>query len=128
MIAAALTLALCIARPLEVTLMGDDLARALGTRLFMARSLTIVAVAIAAGIATALVGPIGFVGLIAAHSSALAASRLGLGAGVRHLIAAALCGVIRVALWPGELPAGIVAAILGAPFLLWIIRRTRSLT
>ncbi|MCD2498488.1 FecCD family ABC transporter permease [Microbacterium nymphoidis] len=136
MIAAALALALCIARPLEVTLMGDDLARALGTRLFMTRSLTTIAVAIAAGTATALAGPVGFVGLIAAHSAALAANRLGLSAAGRHLTAAAFCGAIllladlvgRVALWPGELPAGIVAAILGAPFLLWIIRRTRSLT
>ncbi|QCQ16248.1 FecCD family ABC transporter permease [Microbacterium sp. RG1] len=136
MVAASLTLAMCIARPLEVTLLGDDLARALGTRLFVTRALAVVAVAIAAATATALVGPIGFVGLIAARAAALAASRLGLSPGCRYILSASLCAALllgadlvgRVALWPGELPAGIVAAIVGAPFLLWIVRRTRSLT
>ena len=135
-IGVSLALVIATARSLELTLMGDDLARALGGRLLLTRAATSLAVGVACGAATALVGPIGFVGLLGAHVAVIVASRFSIPATPRHLLAAAGGGVLlvladlvgRIALWPGELPAGIVVAVIGAPFLLVILRRNRSLT
>lgn len=136
LIGLSLIVALAVSRALELTLMGDDVARALGARLLPTRATTVLAVALASAAATALVGPIGFVGLLGAHLAAATAQRLALPAALRHLVAAAGGGALlvladlvgRIAFWPGELPAGIVVAAIGSPFLLLIIRRNRSLT
>lgn len=79
------------------------------------------------GIVTALTGPIGFVGLIVPH-----ALRLAIGADHRLLIpssffmGAAFLGVCdtvaRTALAPAELPVGVITAMLGGPFFIWILR------
>lgn len=132
----ALLIAAVISRTLELTRLGDDSARSLGARLGVTRAATVISVALASAASTALVGPVTFVGLIAAHAATRLSEALGLDAFARHTLAA-LGGAIllvcadvigRVALWPGELPAGIVVAIIGAPILLWIVRRTRSLS
>lgn len=128
---AAIILGIVSAHSLELTLMGDDIARSLGVRLLTTRIAVVVSVSLASALATALVGPISFVGLIAAHAASGLATRWGMSAAMRHMTAAfagatvlVLADLIgRVALWPGELPAGIVAAVLGAPFMLWLIRR-----
>lgn len=79
------------------------------------------------GAITAVTGPIGFVGLIVPH-----ALRLWMGADHRVLLPCsfllgaaflALCdAVARVALAPAELPVGVVTAILGGPFFIWLLR------
>lgn len=135
-VTAALVVAAAVSRTLELTLLGDDSARSLGVRLGMTRSFTVLGVALASSAATALVGPIAFVGLISAHVATRIAESAGLHAMIRHLLAAIggavllICADVvgRVAVWPGELPAGIVVAVIGAPVLLWIVRRARSLT
>ena len=132
----ALLLAALVSRSLELTRLGEDSARALGARLGLTRTGTVVSVALASSAATALVGPVAFVGLIAAHAAARLSELAGLDAYARHSLSAIggaillLCADIigRVALWPGELPAGIVIAVIGAPALLWIVRKARSLT
>lgn len=136
LIAAAALLTVCLARSLEVTLLGEELASSLGSNLLATRVAAVLAVALASATATALVGPIGFVGLLAAHAAADVARRTGTGPSTRYLLAA--CGgalvlvaadvIGRVALRPGELPAGIVAAVIGAPFLLRIVRSSRAIS
>jgi iron complex transport system permease protein len=82
------------------------------------------------GSVTALTGPIGFVGLIVPH-----ALRLRLGADHRLLIPCsfllgaaflALCDTLaRTALAPTEVPVGVVTALLGGPFFIWLLRSKR---
>lgn len=132
----ALLLTALLSRTLELTRLGDESARSLGARLGITRAMTVVSVALASSAATALVGPIAFAGLIAAHGATRSAAALGLEAFTRHALAGIggaillVCADVigRIVLWPGELPAGIVVAVVGAPMLLWIVRTTRSLT
>lgn len=80
------------------------------------------------GAVTSLTGPIGFVGLIIPH-----AVRMLFGADHRVLIPAsfllggaflALCDTVaRIALAPAEVPVGVITAMLGGPFFIWILRR-----
>jgi iron complex transport system permease protein len=79
------------------------------------------------GAVTALTGPIGFVGLIVPH-----ALRLAFGADHRLLVPASFflgaaflgaCDTIaRTALAPAEVPVGVITAMLGGPFFIWILR------
>jgi len=118
----------CLSRSLDALALGDDLARALGARVERARLGLVVAGAALVAIAVAAAGPIGFVALIAPNIAA----RLTRSSAVATLPVAALCGatlvlaadfVARAALAPSELPVGIVTAILGAPFFLYLLAR-----
>jgi iron complex transport system permease protein len=80
---------------------------------------------------TALTGPIGFLGLIVPH-----ALRLAVGADHRLLVPASFCvgaaflvlcdTVARTALAPEEIPIGVITAMLGGPFFIWLLRSKRS--
>jgi iron complex transport system permease protein len=110
--------------------LGDDVARGLGQRLGVARVACAAATVLLCGCATALVGPIAFVGLVVPH---LARRIVGpdnrwilryapvLGAIV--LVSADIVG--RMIAPPGELEAGIVVALLGAPVMIAVVRRSR---
>ena len=126
----AVGVALCIAvgRSLNVTALGEDLAKSMGGNVARTQALSLVAVTLLAGAATAGAGPIGFVGLMVPH-----VVRRFTGPDWRWILAyatvvapALLLGadiVGRVIIRPAELPAGIVTAFLGAPVLIWLIRR-----
>ncbi|MFF0308924.1 FecCD family ABC transporter permease [Streptosporangium sp. NPDC004379] len=130
-IGAGLLLALALARPLGTLSLGDDTARALGVRPARIRTVSIVAVTLLCGAATAACGPIVFVGLMVPHLV-----RAVTGPDLRWLLpyCAVLAPVLllgadvlgRVVARPGELQAGIVTAVLGGPFFLYLIRRTRT--
>ena len=116
--------ALLAAGRLNILLLGDDMARGVErTRIL----LTAVAALLAAS-AVSVVGLLGFVGLIVPH-----AARLMVGADHRVLLpAAALLGVAvltlsdtaaRLLFAPLELPVGILMAVIGAPFFLYLLRR-----
>jgi iron complex transport system permease protein len=116
--------AMLLGRPLGALELGDDAARALGTRIELNR-LALIACAIAlVGFATAAAGPILFVALIANPI----ATRL-LGAAGSSVLAAAFTGAIVVLgaelvcdhLLPVELPTGVVTGAIGAPYLLWLL-------
>ncbi len=121
------------AREWNLLAVGEEWAAARGVatgRLMLAGYL---AGSFIAGSITALTGPIGFVGLIVPH-----ALRLRLGADHRLLIPCsflagapflALCDTLaRTALAPTELPVGVITALLGGPFFIWLLRsRRRSL-
>jgi iron complex transport system permease protein len=123
-------LALALARPLNALALGDDVGRALGAAVGSTRALGALAVTLLCGGATALAGPIGFVGLTVPH-----AVRALTGPDVRRVLAGSivlaptlLLGadvVGRVVVRPGELEVGIVTALVGAPVFIALARRTR---
>ncbi len=116
---------------LNLLALGDDVARGLGVRLGATRVVTAVAVIVLAGTATSLAGPIALLGLAVAH-----AARGLIGTDYRWLTP--LAGVIgatvlltadvigRLVVAPAELEAGIVAAVVGAPVLIALVRRSKA--
>ncbi|WP_324651267.1 iron ABC transporter permease [Georgenia sp. H159] len=123
-------LALLSGRALNLLAMGDDVARGLGLAVGRARLLAIVAAVLLAGGATALAGPIVFVGLVVPH-----VIRAFTGPDYRWILAAAVvvgptlllaADVLgRLVARPGELEAGLVVAFVGAPAMIAIVRRSR---
>ncbi|MET0132677.1 MAG: iron chelate uptake ABC transporter family permease subunit [Kibdelosporangium sp.] len=130
-LAVGVVLALLLGPPLNALALGDELGGALGVRIAPTRVLTGVAVLLLAGSATAAAGPIAFVGLAAPHLA-----RVLTGADQRWLMPySAVVGAIvillsdmlgRVVLPSGELRVAIMTAIVGAPFLVVLIRRKRA--
>ena len=123
-------LALLLARPLDTLALGDDVARALGSHPVRARAMTGAAAACLVGAATAIAGPISFIGLLVPH---LVRPFTGPSTG-RVLVASTIAGaalflcadvLARTVLWPGELPVGVVSAAIGAPVMLLVLRRSR---
>ncbi|PWJ54351.1 iron complex transport system permease protein [Quadrisphaera granulorum] len=125
-----LVLALLAGSSFNALALGEDSARALGARVSTTRVLGIVAITLLAGSATAIAGPIAFVGLMMPH-----VARWMVGPDHRWILAySALLGPILVLVadvigriaTPGELPVGIVTAFLGAPVLLVLVRSRRG--
>ena len=123
------TLALCaLARPLNALMLGEAEAFHLGTRVEAVKRLAVVLAAIAVAAGVAFTGLIGFLGLVVPHLV-----RLGFGSDHRLVLpgAALLGGALlvladlaaRSLAAPAELPVGVVTALLGAPFFLWLLRR-----
>lgn len=118
-------------RILNSLALGDDVARGLGQNVALARVVTALGIVLLCGSATALAGPIGFVGLVVPH-----AVRFFTGPDYRWilpfsmvlapalLLASDVIG--RVVLLPGEVPAGIMTAIVGAPIFVWLVRRGKG--
>jgi iron complex transport system permease protein len=125
---AGVLLALVSAPALNALSLGDDVARSLGFSVRRTRVTGIVAVSLLAGAATAMCGPIAFLGLVVPHVvRALTGPDYrwllpcaGL-AGAAVLLAADVVG--RVVVRPGELQVGIVLALVGAPFFIALVRR-----
>lgn len=123
-------LGLTSSRRLNALALGDDTARGLGRRVGLDRAVLGVAIVLLAGCATALAGPIAFVGLMVPHAVRAAVGPdhrvvlpLSLLAGAALLLVADVIG--RVLLPPSEVQVGIMAAIIGAPFFLALVRRGR---
>ena len=127
-IAAGLAGALAVARPLSALSLGDDVAHALGTRVAWTRFAVLALVTVLAGAATAVAGPIAFVGLIVPHLA-----RRPSGGSTGWLVAFTLVlGPVlllvsdigsRVLLATGEVPVAVVTAIVGGVVLIWVVRR-----
>ncbi|TFV67771.1 UNVERIFIED_ORG: iron ABC transporter permease [Bacillus sp. AZ43] len=132
-IAAGLVLALVNSPALNLLGLGEDVARGLGQRIWLARLVGLLAITLLAGAATAACGPIAFVGLVVPH-----AVRAFTGPDHRWLVpCSALAGAIllltadvigRVVVRPAELQVGIVLALVGAPFFIALVRRRRTAT
>jgi iron-siderophore transport system permease protein len=115
---------------LNALALGDDVARSLGHSVRRTRILGVVAITLLAGAATAACGPIAFVGLVVPHIV-----RAFTGPDYRWLLpASALAGgalllladvIGRVVVRPGELQVGIVLALIGGPFFVWLVRRRK---
>jgi iron complex transport system permease protein len=122
-----MTLALALGRHITTLSLGDDVARGLGQRTGWVKGLAALATVLLAGGAVALAGPIGFVGLVVPHMV-----RMLVGVDYRWILPyAALTGAIflvcadvaaRLALRPLELPVGIMSALIGGPFFVYLVR------
>ena len=120
-----------LAPALDLVTLGDEASLDLGLAVGRCRLVVFVAAGALSAVAVALAGMVGFVGLAAPH-----AARLLLGPAHRSLLpASALCGAFfltasdglcRWLLAPAELPVGVVTALFGAPFFLWLMRRTQN--
>lgn len=123
-------LAWACSRWLDALAMGEDAARGLGVRVLRARLAVGGVVVLLTGIAVAVTGPIGFVGLAVPHAArALTGSRHGWLLPYAGLIGGALLVIAdvvgRIVVRPGELQVGIVTAVVGAPVVLVLLRRMR---
>jgi len=117
-----------LVRPLNALLLGESEALHLGVAVERLKRLIVVLSAAGAGAVVAVCGVIGFIGLVAPHMARLMA-----GPDHRTLVPlAALLGamlltgadlIARTAVRPAELPIGILTALLGAPFFLWLLRQ-----
>lgn len=126
MTAVCLAASLIIAPRLELLCLGDDGARSLGVPVRAIRLTAIILASAMCAAAVSFAGLLGFVGLIVPHIvRRLTRSGLRL-----RLVHAALCGAIIVVLSdlagrtlfaPGELPAGIIMAFIGAPFFICLL-------
>ncbi|MEU4156474.1 iron ABC transporter permease [Actinoplanes sp. NPDC026670] len=118
------------ARKLNSLALGDDVAAGLGEHVIRTRIIASAGAFILCGAATAVAGPIGFVGLVVPH-----VCRLLIGIDHRWLLPySALVGAIllttadvigRVVARPSEVDVGIVTALVGAPFFIYIARRQK---
>ena len=119
--------ALLISRQITTISLGEDVAKGLGQNTVWVKAIAALAAVLLAGGAVALAGPIGFVGLVAPHLV-----RFLVGVDYRWIIPySALIGAIlvtvadvgaRVVIRPQELPVGVVMAVVGAPFFIWLAR------
>lgn len=125
-------LSLALGPSLNAVALGDDFAAALGANVALVRVLAVLAVTVLAGGATALAGPIAFVGLMVPH-----VCRWVVGPDQRWILAFTLvlaplllvcADVLARVVLPGEaeVPVGIVTAFLGAPVLIALVRRRRA--
>lgn len=129
-LALGLLLSLASARKLNSLALGDELAAGLGERVAWARGIASLGAILLCGATTAVCGPIGFVGLVVPHACRLIVgvdhrwllpiSTLG---GAVLLLAADILG--RIVARPSEIDVGIVTALIGGPFFIWIVRRQK---
>ena len=124
-------LALFMAKQLDVLQLGDDVARSLGVRVELSRSLLLLASVLLAAGAVSIAGLMGFVGLVIPHTVRL----LSRSSNYRKLIlrsAAAgaffvtFCDILGKSIAvPAESPAGVLTAFAGPPFFLWLLLKKR---
>ena len=129
-LAVGLLISLALAGPLDSVSLGTDMAAALGVNIRLTWSLANAAIVVLAGGATAACGPIAFIGLASPHFARI----LG---GVSHRrllpVSALLAAVLlvladvvgRVVVFPGEIGAGVMTALIGSPFFIHLVRRGR---
>lgn len=126
----ALVIIVVIARPLAALALGERVASGLGHRPGWVRGLVVLAVALMVGAATAVAGPIAFVGLVVPFAARALAGPdirrtlwLCLPLGPLMVLAADI--ISRLVVAPSELPIGVLTALLGAPVLVAVVRARR---
>ncbi|MFJ2181891.1 FecCD family ABC transporter permease [Streptomyces anulatus] len=128
----AVGFAVCLlsARALNSLALGDELAAGLGERVAVARAVAALGAVLLCGAATAVAGPIGFVGLVVPHTCRLLVGvdhrwLLPLSAVLGAILLTAADVVGRIVARPSEIDVGIVTALIGAPFFIYIVRRQK---
>ncbi|MCX5041321.1 MULTISPECIES: iron ABC transporter permease [Streptomyces] len=127
-IAAGLLLALTTLPSVNLLNLGDDVARGLGVNTALTRTVGVVAITLLAGAATAACGPIAFLGLMVAHVARYLTGPdyrwLVPYAGLLGAVVLLVCDIVgRLVVRPGELDAGVVVSLLGAPFFAVLVWR-----
>lgn len=117
-----------LSRWLDILPLGATSARALGIDLRKARGLIVIATALMTGVATIVIGPLSFIGLVAPHL----AKAIGIARALPQMSMAALAGGIilvcadwagRLLIFPWQIPAGLLAALIGGPYFLVLMWR-----
>ncbi|MBX9590195.1 MAG: iron ABC transporter permease [Hyphomonadaceae bacterium] len=122
---------LLVGRALDALTLGEDAARSLGVDLVGTRWIIVAGIALCVGAGTAVTGVIGFVGLLVPHVlRPFAGHRPGLLLPASALAAAAFLLIADVGLrlaqpWV-ELRIGVLTALIGAPFFVWLVLKTRA--
>lgn len=127
----ALPLAWLVRRELDLLALDDDTPRLVGVRLETVRLVVLVVAALLAAMSVSAVGVVGFVGLVAPHMArALVGGRHARSLPVAVLIGAVLLGVAdlvgRTVIAPAQVPAGLVVALIGAPYFVYLLARSRA--
>ncbi|WP_408898580.1 iron ABC transporter permease [Nocardioides sp. R1-1] len=130
-LALALPLAWLVRRELDLLALDEDTPRLVGVRLETVRLVVLVTAALLAATSVAAVGVVGFVGLVAPHMArALVGGRHTRSVPVALLIGAVLLGVAdllgRTVIAPAQVPAGLVVALIGAPYFVYLLARSRA--
>ncbi|MEU8423240.1 iron ABC transporter permease [Micromonospora sp. NPDC048835] len=120
-------------RELDLLALDDDTPRVLGVRLERTRLIALGAAALLTSTAVSAVGVIGFVGLVAPHAArALVGGRHSRVLPVAALLGAALVSIAdtlgRTIIAPAQVPAGLVTAMIGTPYFVWLLWRSRAVT
>jgi ferric hydroxamate transport system permease protein len=134
-------MALALVAPLTLHLRGaldllsldDDTPRVLGVRLERTRLLALGAAALLTATAVSAIGVVGFVGLVAPHvARTLVGSRHCRVLPISLLLGAVLVSAAdtigRSVIAPAQIPAGLLTALLGAPYFVWLLWRSRDAT
>lgn len=121
-------IAILLSEKMNILILGDDVARSLGLNVEGTRMIMTAVAAILAASAVSVVGLLGFVGLIVPHTA-----RIIVGSNYKYLIPTSgllgaivllLCDTLsRTVFSPVEIPVGVVMAVLGAPFFLYLLRK-----
>ena len=121
-------LALCLSRSITILSLGDEMSTGLGQKTELVKGFSILAVVILTGISVALAGKIAFIGLIVPHIT-----RFIVGQDYRWVIPCSaviggiflvLCDMIsRFINYPFETPVGVVTALFGVPYFLYLIKK-----
>lgn len=118
-------------RELDVLSLDEDTPRLVGIRLEPVRLLLLAVAAVLAALSVTAIGVIGFVGLVAPHAArALVGARHARVIPVAVLLGGLLVAVAdtigRTVIAPAQLPAGLVVALIGAPYFVWLLWRSRD--
>ncbi|WP_102345496.1 FecCD family ABC transporter permease [Bacillus sp. Marseille-P3661] len=117
-----------IARHINLLTMGEDVAKGLGQRTGLIKFLAGILIILLAGSSVAVVGPVGFIGIIVPHIARLLV-------GIDHRWVIPYCAIIggvllnladisaRYIIMPQEIPVGVMTAIIGTPFFIYIARK-----
>ncbi|WP_431826310.1 iron ABC transporter permease [Microbacterium algeriense] len=117
-------------RELDVLSLDEDTPRLVGIRLEPVRLTLLLVAAILAALSVTAIGVIGFVGLVAPHAArALVGARHSRVIPTAVLLGGLLVGIAdtigRTVIAPAQLPAGLVVALIGAPYFVWLLWRSR---
>ena len=127
-VAATLLVLSLFIRDLNAILLGDNLAGHVGLNAERTKTALLALASVMTAAAVCVSGLISFVGLTVPH-----AARALVGADHRRLLPAAAClgagflavadGLGRMLIYPAEIPVGVITALVGGPFFLWVLRR-----
>ncbi|MFI6647229.1 iron ABC transporter permease [Streptomyces sp. NPDC050529] len=130
-LALALPVLLAMRNRLDLLAVDEDTPRIVGIRPVRVRFAALAIAAVLAALSVAAVGVVGFVGLVAPHlARSLVGARHGRSIPVAMLLGGLLVCVAdalgRTVVAPSQVPAGLMIALVGAPYFVWVLRQSRA--
>lgn len=130
-LALALPVLLAMRERLDLLAVDEDTPRIVGVKVERTRFTALAIAAVLAALSVVAVGVVGFVGLVAPHlARSLVGARHGRAIPVAMLLGAVLVCVAdalgRTLVAPAQMPAGLMIALVGAPYFVWVLRKSRA--